>query len=335
MPSTFSPSLRLELIGTGEQAGLWGVTTNNNLGDLLEQAISGATNLNVTSGNITLTALNGVVDESRSAVLQVTGTPGTTRVLTIPNVSKTYTVFNASDSIVQIKTATGVAFDCRVNSMCSVYCDGNNVVKGSSIASVEYVQSFVQTSIQTALPAGVITMWSGSIASIPAGWALCNGSNGTPDLRDRFVVGAGSAYAVGSTGGANSVTLTTNNLPSHTHSISGSGTTSGQSVGHTHTFSATTNTTGAHTHSLGTYPAMTQAEPAGVFFTGTNIYNYGLIYDTQSAGNHSHSVSGTTSGTSSDHTHTFSFSGTSGATGSATAVDIRPLYYALAYIMKT
>jgi hypothetical protein len=55
-------------------------------------------------------------------------------------------------------------------------------------------------------------MWSGSIASIPSGWALCNGSSGTPDLRDRFVVGAGSTYAVAATGGsANAVVV------SHTH----------------------------------------------------------------------------------------------------------------------
>jgi microcystin-dependent protein len=55
-------------------------------------------------------------------------------------------------------------------------------------------------------------MWSGSIASIPTGWLLCNGSSGTPDLRDRFIVGAGSTYAVAATGGsANAITV------SHTH----------------------------------------------------------------------------------------------------------------------
>ncbi|MBA4353571.1 MAG: hypothetical protein C0409_02655 [Novosphingobium sp.] len=54
----------------------------------------------------------------------------------------------------------------------------------------------------TLLPAGMITLWSGSVASIPAGWHLCDGGGGTPDLRDRFVVGAGDAYAVGNTGGA-------------------------------------------------------------------------------------------------------------------------------------
>jgi hypothetical protein len=64
----------------------------------------------------------------------------------------------------------------------------------------------------TPIPAGGIFLWSGSIGSIPAGYVLCNGSNGTPDLRDRFVVGAGSTYAVNATGGsADSVVV------SHTH----------------------------------------------------------------------------------------------------------------------
>jgi len=67
------------------------------------------------------------------------------------------------------------------------------------------------------IPAGLIAMWSGSIGSIPSGWYLCDGSNGTPNLTDRFIIGAGSTYAVNGTGGVSSVTLTTNNMPSHTH----------------------------------------------------------------------------------------------------------------------
>jgi microcystin-dependent protein len=63
----------------------------------------------------------------------------------------------------------------------------------------------------------MIMMWSGSVASIPSGWTLCNGTNGTPNLQDRFVVGAGSTYTPGSTGGAASVTLTTAQLPAHAH----------------------------------------------------------------------------------------------------------------------
>ena len=67
--------------------------------------------------------------------------------------------------------------------------------------------------IANGVPSGVILLWSGSIASIPSGWVLCNGSSGTPDLRNRFVVGAGSTYTVGATGGSADATL-----PSHTHS---------------------------------------------------------------------------------------------------------------------
>ena len=76
------------------------------------------------------------------------------------------------------------------------------------------------------VPSGMIALWSGSVASVPSGWYLCNGSNGTPDLRDRFVVGAGSTYAVAATGGsANAIVVSHNHTatsvvtdPGHEHS---------------------------------------------------------------------------------------------------------------------
>lgn len=71
------------------------------------------------------------------------------------------------------------------------------------------------------LPSGIICMWSGATTTIPSGWYLCNGSNGTPDLRNRFIIGAGSTYAVDNTGGETTVTLTVNQIPSHSHSIEG------------------------------------------------------------------------------------------------------------------
>lgn len=64
----------------------------------------------------------------------------------------------------------------------------------------------------TPLPTGAIVLWSGSIGSIPSGWVLCNGSNGTPDLRNRFIVGAGSTYSVDATGGSADAIVV-----SHTH----------------------------------------------------------------------------------------------------------------------
>ncbi len=78
----------------------------------------------------------------------------------------------------------------------------------SQIATTE----FVTTAVTASFPSGGIIMWSGSIATIPAGWLLCNGTSGTPDLRNRFVVGAGSTYAVAATGGSADAIVV-----SHTH----------------------------------------------------------------------------------------------------------------------
>jgi len=81
----------------------------------------------------------------------------------------------------------------------------------TKVATTAYVAN-------NSIPSGGIIIWSGSAGAIPSGWYLCNGSNGTPDLRNRFVVGAGSTYAVGNTGGsADAITV------SHTHSINDSG----------------------------------------------------------------------------------------------------------------
>ena len=77
----------------------------------------------------------------------------------------------------------------------------------------------------TPIPTGGIFLWSGSIGSIPAGYVLCNGNNSTPDLRDRFIVGAGSTYAVNATGGsADAVVVSHNHTltdPGHLHTILG------------------------------------------------------------------------------------------------------------------
>lgn len=67
------------------------------------------------------------------------------------------------------------------------------------------------------IPSGCILIWSGAESAIPSGWALCDGENGTPDLRDRFVLGAGTAHSVGDTGGSEEVTLTVAQMPKHTH----------------------------------------------------------------------------------------------------------------------
>ena len=87
----------------------------------------------------------------------------------------------------------------------------------TKIATTEFVRNII--------PTGVIVMWSGSIASIPTGWLICDGTNGTPDLRNRFIVGAGSTYSVAGTGGSADAIVV-----SHTHSVT--------DPGHTHTSNA-------------------------------------------------------------------------------------------------
>ena len=74
-------------------------------------------------------------------------------------------------------------------------------------------------SAPSAFVSGMIIIWSGSTANIPTGFVLCDGQNSTPDLRNRFVVGAGNNYNPGDTGGADSVTLTEAQMPQHNHGI--------------------------------------------------------------------------------------------------------------------
>ena len=72
-------------------------------------------------------------------------------------------------------------------------------------------------SSDNSVPSGTIVTWYGILGNIPSGFVLCDGSNGTPDLRDRFIVGAGSGYPLGTTGGAASVQLSWNEMPAHAH----------------------------------------------------------------------------------------------------------------------
>jgi hypothetical protein len=126
MASTYSTSLKLELIGQGEQSGTWGVTTNNNFGSLVEQAITGVQSISMSNATYTLTNFDGAVDESRNAVLVFTGINLAPQNVIAPAVEKLYTLRNISGANVTIKTSGGNGVAVANNSYAQVYCDGTN-----------------------------------------------------------------------------------------------------------------------------------------------------------------------------------------------------------------
>ena len=93
----------------------------------------------------------------------------------------------------------------------------NNVSVGSSVTAGSFYGDGSNLTGIEAFVKGMIILWYGDTNNVPNGFALCDGTNDTPDLRDKFVVGAGSAYTPGDTGGADSVTLTVDQIPPHTH----------------------------------------------------------------------------------------------------------------------
>ena len=129
MASTYSPNLRIELIGNGEQSNTWGTTTNTNLGTLIEQAISGLVSVDVTAGNVTLTSLNGASDQSRQMIIVATGTPGVTRTITAPAVNKVYIVYNNSNATLSFIASGGTGVSLSAGAKKLVYCDGTNFVE--------------------------------------------------------------------------------------------------------------------------------------------------------------------------------------------------------------
>ena len=198
-----------------------------------------------------------------------------------------------------IRVDTDLTYNPSTNTLNVPNISGN----GSGLSGIE---SFVT---------GMIILWYGNTGNIPTGFVLCDGNNSTPDLRDRFVVGAGNGYSPGNSGGSQNVTLSTSQLPSHNHSVSVSGTTGNPS------------------------PALTgdvRRISEGFRASGTASGVFTKVNDPNNpitgASSNSPVAGFTFDGT---HTHTFSASGTSGNQGSGSSIENRPPYYALCYIMKT
>ena len=196
---------------------------------------------------------------------------------------------------------------------------------------------------------GMIIMWNSTVASIPSGWVLCDGNNNTPDLRNRFIVGAGTggSYSPGNTGGAASVTLSVAQMPSHSHSTNShahsfSGNTAYFDINHTHGFSGSN----THNHSFtgvgGNDHNDSQRNAVVMRNDNTSVHNKFTSSGNTGVQNATITISGNTGGTSANSNHRHSFSGTTGGEapntnndGGGQSHENRPPYYALCYIMKT
>ena len=155
----------------------------------------------------------------------------------------------------------------------------------TTLITLDNLYGILQTApaVSNPVPSGLIAIWSGSTGSIPSGWLLCNGSNGTPDLRNSFILGAGNTYAVGATGGstdaivvshthaATSTSVVSDPTHSHTFNVNNSGT----SYGGGPVIPGSGSTYGTNAASTGiTVATSTTNATAGVSGSGANMPPY-------------------------------------------------------------
>ena len=261
---------------------------------------------NLTTGNAQITG-GSIQNLTSASATSVTATNLNTGNITITggNVSGVTGVNNIFTSAVLNNSAAPTA---------------NISNRSTTLATTQYVHNV--------MPIGAIIMFGGT--TIPYGWHICDGNNGTPDLQDRFVIGAGNNYALASAGGNTTVTLSSSQLPAHLHNINSITATTTPSGAHTHTAtSVSTVTDPGHAHGI------TQQQPTGASASGSVGQigvNTGASTQATITGI---GVNTTTSiATVDTHYHTVTVGGATAITGGTESIDITPAYYALYYIQK-
>ena len=159
--STYSTNLALELIGTGEQAGTWGNTTNTNLGTLIEQAISGYVTQAVATGtDTTLTIPNGATGVARNMYIELTGTGGASTNLIVPANKKLYFIYNNSTGAVTVKVSGQTGVSVAAGAKVILVSNGTDIVEATSYLTA--VASSLNLTTLTATSANITTLSSTS-----------------------------------------------------------------------------------------------------------------------------------------------------------------------------
>ena len=141
MASTYS-NLKIELIGTGDQSGTWGITTNTNLGTAIEEAITGSADVAFSSSDVTLTLTNTNTSQTaRNLRLNLTGTSGGARNLTVPDIEKFYIIANGLADDVTVKNSTGTTYTIPAGTTGQVFSTGTGIKAGSSFFEGEILSS--------------------------------------------------------------------------------------------------------------------------------------------------------------------------------------------------
>jgi hypothetical protein len=198
MASTYSTNLALELIGTGDQAGTWGNTTNTNLGTLIEQAISGYVTQAVSTGtDTTITIPNGATGVARNMFIEMTGTGGTNTNLIVPANKKLYFIYNNASGAVTVKVAGQTGVSVAVGAKVILVSNGTDVVEATTYLTA--VPSSLSVTTLSASSANITTL-SGTTAS------YTNGSFTSANITT--VTGTTASYTNGSFTSANITTVT-------------------------------------------------------------------------------------------------------------------------------
>lgn len=217
------------------------------------------------------------------------------------------------------------------NTLARAFPEGSVVELRLTAGSIGEIASQLTTDIlaATQLPRGIITMWSGATNAVPSGWALCDGNNGTPNLKDRFIVGAGQSYDVGNTGGNWTQTPSVwTNAAGTGIQVAGTAINTSQMPWHTHSGSVGSDASIQVQDSI-------QSDSAGEWLTDDSFSSADWLPSPIRKPLKEFSASLSINGTGGNQPHYHGVTDNGHAhTAAASAIDVRPPYYALAFIMK-